>query len=319
MDVMETQNLSRSAERLFVTQSALTQAVQRLEQCFNVQLFKRTRTGMLPTRSGMLFAEYARDILSQCDRLTKCMKETGAERKKTYLTVGTSKSYGKHFVSYYIKPFGDMYPEINIEFIEDRSVNLEKMLINNTLDVCLMPTPIESNLLSCIPLFYEEILVVLPRAHPRNIPNYPQGKMEFPEIDLNDFSDETFIIPKAGYKLHELCLNMCRMLGLRLHRIFEIESVDTIIGFVSNNKGIGFVPDTFVKHSVWEHGVNSVNYYRIKNANNKRAFMIVYLGSRELPYIAQKFIQTIAITQKQGACMVYGDAWMLKNSSLVEI
>jgi len=298
MDVMETQNLSRSAERLFVTQSALTQAVQRLEQYFGVQLFKRTKTGMTPTRSGMLFAEYARDILSQCDRLAECVKEAGAERKKTYLTVGASKSYGKHFVSFYIKPFGDLYPEINIEFIEDRSINLEKMLINNTLDVCLMPTPIESNLLSCTPLFYEEILVALPRAHPRNIPNYPQGKIKFPEIDLSELSDETFVIPKAGYKLHELCLGMCRMLGIKLHRIFEIESVDTIIGFVSNNKGLGFIPDTFVKHS-WGHNLNSVNYYRIKNANNKRVFMMVYSGNRKLPYIAQKFIQTIAVTQKQ--------------------
>ena len=288
MDIIATKSLSKSAERLFITQPALTQSVRRLEEYFEVKLFNRTRFGMEPTREGILFAEYAVDILSQCDRFKERLKEAQPGRK-AYLKVGTAKVYGKHFMPLYIKPFGDKHPDINIEFIEDRSTSLEMMLLNGMLDVCIMAAPIESNLLSCTPLFYEELLVALPTDHPLNIPNYPLEGETLPEINLAELAGETFIISKEGYKLNKLCLNMCRMLGFWPKQTIEIESVDTIISFVRNNRGIGFVPDTFAKRAMWEC---SANYYRIKNANSKRAFMITHLGGRKLSYVVEEFIST---------------------------
>ena len=297
LDIMYTKNLSKSAARLFITQPALSQSVKRLEEHFQVQLFNRTKTGMEATREGMLFAEYAGDIILQCDKFRDRMKE-GKPGEKAYLKVGTAKVYGKHFMPIYIKPFGDMHPDINIEFIEDRSSALEMMLLNEILDVCIIAAPIESSIFTCIPLFYEELLLALPWEHPLNVPNYPKNSLDFPEIDLYDLADETFIISKEGYKLNQLCLNMFKMLGFRPRQILEIESVDTIISFVRNNKGIGFVPDTFAKRAMWEQ---SANYYRVKNGNSKRAFLIAYLSGRKLPYTAQEFINTIIDIQQHPA------------------
>ncbi|MDR1481459.1 MAG: LysR family transcriptional regulator substrate-binding protein [Synergistaceae bacterium] len=216
---------------------------------------------------------------------------------KAYLKVGTGKLYGKHFMPLYIKPFGERRPDIDIEFIEDRSVILESMLLNGILDIGIIPAPIESNILISRPLFYEELFLALPRDHKMNLPYYNYTVAgTFPEIDLHLLSGEIFIISKTGYKLHDLFTNMCKMMGFKPRSTLEIESVDTIISFVRNNKGIGFVPDSFARREMW---AESVNYYRIKNANCKRAFMIVHADETKLSLTAAEFVSVLFEIQEK--------------------
>ena len=52
LTVADEQSISRAAEKLYVSQPSLTQAIQRIEQRLNVTLFKRTSKGLLLTDEG---------------------------------------------------------------------------------------------------------------------------------------------------------------------------------------------------------------------------------------------------------------------------
>lgn len=291
MDIMETGSLSKSAERLFVTQPTLTQSVQRMEEELHVQLFRRTRFGMEPTVDGILFSEYARDIIAQCDRLKKRMLENSAA-KSTYLRMGVAKLYSKFIYPLYITPFCNQNPDISVELIEERAPSLEMKLLNDELDLCILATPIESNLLTGVPLFCEELLVALPNNHRLNKDYSPLlSDGTYPEIDISLLKDEVFVIPKEGYRLNRLFLNMCSMLGFWPKHIVEIESVDTILDFVRKNEGVGIVSDLFAKNDIWNR---QVQCYRIKNASSKRLFMILFPSGKKLSRTAQEYLNCMA-------------------------
>lgn len=292
MDIIQTRNLSRSAERLFVTQPTLTQAVRRMEEHLQVSLFRRTKSGMEPTQAGLLFAEYAQDILSQCEHMRERITGTNPG-KEMHLRIGVAKMYAKFINPFYITPFCQKFPDINVEIVEDRASPLEMKLLNNELDLCILATPLESNLLEGIPLFCEELLVALSTDDPLYIP-YESSSGDFPEIDISHLKNEYFIIPKEGYRLYQLFLNMCTMLGFWPKRIIEIESVDTIFDFVRNHRGIGIVSDLFAKYSIPN---KSIQCYHIKNASSKRLFMVIFPRGKKLSYMAKEFVATLGRQQ----------------------
>lgn len=65
--VAEEGSLTRAAERLYVSQPALTKQIKQLEALLGVRLFTRSRTGMAPTEAGQVLAERAPALLATCD------------------------------------------------------------------------------------------------------------------------------------------------------------------------------------------------------------------------------------------------------------
>lgn len=286
-DVMETGKLSESAERLFITQPALSQAIRRLEDELQIQLFTRSKEGMTPTREGVLFAEYASDIITRCGQLKEQVTRNHT-REESRLRVGVVKLYAPILQEKYINPFRAMNPDINVEIVLNRSASLETQLLNGSLDVCIEGTPLDSNLLSFTPLFCEELLLALPKNHPANVRE--QGQ-QLSEIDIHQFLEETLYIPKEGNRLHRVFLNMCSLLGFWPNRFVEIESLDTIFDFIRNDNKIAIVSSLYAQD---EDHRDMANYYRIQNASSKRLFVAAYLSEKKMPVLLRRFLNFVA-------------------------
>ena len=73
--IAEEKNLLHAAEKLFVSSSALSQALSKLESSIGTPLFSRTKAGLIPTETGLLYIDMAYDILHRERKTLKLIQE----------------------------------------------------------------------------------------------------------------------------------------------------------------------------------------------------------------------------------------------------
>ena len=68
-------NVTKAAEKLHISQSALSQTIRKLEDEFSISFFHRTPKKLILTDAGLLFLDYARQTLSERDRIVRRLQE----------------------------------------------------------------------------------------------------------------------------------------------------------------------------------------------------------------------------------------------------
>ena len=69
VEVEKTRSITKAAEQLFMAQPNLSKAIRELEESMGFSIFERTSKGVFPTKRGVRFLEYAKNILNQLDRM----------------------------------------------------------------------------------------------------------------------------------------------------------------------------------------------------------------------------------------------------------
>lgn len=100
VEVERTHSLSKAAENLFVSQPNLSRSVKDLEESLGITIFKRTTKGMFPMPQGEEFLNYARDILSQIDRVESLYRRDGDGKQRFTISVPRASYISDAFVSF---------------------------------------------------------------------------------------------------------------------------------------------------------------------------------------------------------------------------
>jgi DNA-binding transcriptional LysR family regulator len=186
--VAEEGNLTRAAERLFVSQPALTKQVKQLEAQLGVQLFTRSRAGMALTEPGRTLAEWVPDLLASWDQVQRETKAV-ASRAAKVLRVGFIASAANEATPQIINAFAAKRPGWRVEMRQASWSNPTAGLAEGDVDAALLrlPFPGQEDLQVEV-LFEEPRWVALPSAHPL---------AERDEIPFRELWDEPFVAAPA--------------------------------------------------------------------------------------------------------------------------
>ncbi|OEJ98134.1 LysR family transcriptional regulator [Streptomyces thermolilacinus] len=164
--VAEEGSLTRAAERLFVSQPALTKQIKRLETQLGVRLFTRSRTGMTLTEPGRTLADRAPALLGEWDRM---LRETRgvASRAARSLRVGFLASAANEATPRIIAEFTRRRPGWRVDMRQAAWSNPSAGLADGDVEVALLrlPFPGQESLRTAV-LFSEPRWVALPEGHP---------------------------------------------------------------------------------------------------------------------------------------------------------
>lgn len=188
--IHEEQNITRAAERLFITQSALNQQLLKLEKELGSPLFVRSRNDWRLTKVGEIYIDGARRIM-QIKKETYNKISDYATLQNTMLRIGIITDRGRQmFVEIYPK-FNAMHPEVQVEarelIVRDQFEKLRK----GTLDLGYIT--VDDLPQDCIGdlVLQETLLLAVPAGHPlaqgnQSSPHY------YPSTTLLPFRNETF-------------------------------------------------------------------------------------------------------------------------------
>ncbi len=277
---------SRAAEELYISQPALTQAIQRLEQELKLPIFTRNYNCIDLTLAGEIFLEEAREVLKITDRLKQRLSYVENIENKTFY-LGVSQFYGTYTMPEIMHYISDHYPGIKINLIEDVSTNLEVLLENNKLDFALMPFPITANSLKYQVLLEEEILLGAHSSRTMPMLETYSSDSSLPHVDLSSVKGP-YILLKNGLKFRNMTDQILKDAGVEPDIFFETMNLSTVESFIRQDLGIGFLPSSVPKDP-------EISYYRFSGKYSSRKYVIAY---KEDNYQAKSSLEIVNIIKK---------------------
>ena len=227
-------NVTKAAEKLHISQSALSQTIRKLEEEFSVSLFCRLPKQMVLTDAGKLFLEYARKTLAEREAIVHQLQDhDGMLRGKIVIQSNPI----PYLIADCFLKFRKQHPLTEIQF-----VSLPALLVNDYsrdpfLSVSLLVTtepPDVSDAESRF-LFREQLMAALPRTH---------RLADRKTISLAELRKEPFLLYEEGevQKVVERC---CMAAGFVPHVQCCCHDIATMFNLVSSGEGVSLFPESW--------------------------------------------------------------------------
>jgi DNA-binding transcriptional LysR family regulator len=127
-------NMRKAAEKLFVSQPALSQRLQSIEKAWDTQIFVRSQKGLSLTPAGEKIIEYAKDVVFQEERVRE---EINALNTQVYgtLKIAVASIIGQHWLPKVLKQYVNTYPNAKISLITGWSSEILKHLYEDQVHI----------------------------------------------------------------------------------------------------------------------------------------------------------------------------------------
>ena len=271
-------SFSIAAQRLYISQSAISQCIHQLESDLNAQLFVRTRKGVSLTNEGqLLFLKVESAITSieqgekQLDRLHHL--EAGELRIAAGDTITT------HFLLKYLEEYHATYPDIRIEMANSYSSQMLTLVKEGKADLAFVNMPMEDEELIFEPcLEINDVFVCGPEFEKKT-------SYSWEEIAKQPL----ILIEKNASSRHFLEKNFNER-NVSLNPQIEVAVHDLLIRFASIHLGVSCVVDQFSKEEL-EKGI--IQKITLDPPLPKRSIGCAYLKNAPLSYAAKAFLDMI--------------------------
>lgn len=242
VDLAQTGSFSKTAERNFVSQSAVSQRVRALEREFGEVLVERGkgRPGARFTEAGMRLLLGARDLVAQADDLKRQMEELRGEVSGT-LRVATVYSIGLHALPPSLSTFLAQYPQVNLHLEYQRTDRIYESLLAGAIDVGIVACPRETAQIEVVPLHDERMVVILPPGHPLTA---------LGEVPVSALEGAPFIAFEPDIPTRRLTDDLLRARRVTVRIVQAFDNMETIKRVVEIGLGIAILPEPTVRREV---------------------------------------------------------------------
>ena len=288
LELCETKNYTKTAEKLHMTQPAVTQHIKYLEQYYGTKLFYYDEKKRLHlTDQGRLLRSYAQSVQADSEiiknRLSVPINEPDVFK------LGSLTGFGETFAAKVMGKYLDKYPEKKVSIYMGESDDLLVQLANGRIQACIVDTYCPPEEYECHELFESEIICICAPTHPL------AGKT----VDFKELHPYRLIFREEGSKSYLNLRSILHGYNQDIHNFasfVEVGSINTIHNLVIENVGLSFVYK-FVVQKKLDRGVMSqifindfksktfINYVWMKNsffAEKNREFLDIckhYLAS----------------------------------------
>ncbi|MBU5480483.1 LysR family transcriptional regulator [Blautia sp. MSJ-19] len=247
--IAEENNITRAAEKLYITQSALNQQLLKLEKELGVQLFHRSRTDWHPTEAGEIYLKAAREMLL-LKKDTYHRIHDLAKIQQGELSVGFTPGRGIAMFSHVYPKFHRQHPNIQVTPRELSVQKQQELLISGELDlgfVTLVPEQ-QKSALSYVSLASEKILLGIPIKYLFAIhPDKTRAQLKDIPVTLYDLREEPFILTYQESTLRGITDHVFHEAGFKPHVLFETSSNATIATMVNAGICCGLIPSFYTR------------------------------------------------------------------------
>lgn len=243
LEVASCRSMSRAAQRLYVSQSAISQQIQKLEQELGCALFTRTVYGLELTSSGESFCSQARPVIDAWQKLCQDLN-TGNLTAKKMLRIGLGSRVYSNSLFQDIVDFFDSRPELEVSFHTEAGMDFILALRQQQIDLVLDRLPSEDYLdrqseYYNLPLVRERQCMLMTRRDPR------AGREG---ISIGELEGATVISGLENSAEDRQLKALCSGYGINLQRIFRSDGIDTNMSLVRSGVGVVLGPESFSRY-----------------------------------------------------------------------
>lgn len=168
--VAQERNISRAAERAFLSQPAVSRLVRRVEGGVGAQLFERSARELVLTPAGVRFCERIARVVDDFDRAAAEARAIACDHLRrneppAEIRVGALLPAAAELTGEILRAYRCALPEPRLRIVDVAALGGERSLLEGDVDVAFLWTPVSVERLHVIPLFDDPLMALLPRDH----------------------------------------------------------------------------------------------------------------------------------------------------------
>ncbi|MDR7075192.1 DNA-binding transcriptional LysR family regulator [Neobacillus niacini] len=158
--VYESESIKAVAEKMFVSQSAVSHQLRVMEEYLGVELFERKGRNTIPTKAGHMVYGFVVNILDEFDKLHTSVQDI-KKSKTGEINIAGSINLGTYLLPSIVSRFKEDYPLVHLNLHVYGSSEVLKITANGNIDFCIVPVKVESEHLIYEHIRSEEIVLTI--------------------------------------------------------------------------------------------------------------------------------------------------------------
>lgn len=225
-------NFRRAAEKAFISQPALSLAIQKLEQELSLKIFERGKNSITVTPTGRAIIEQAERVLEEAERIREIATQ-GQNQLISPLRIGIIHSIGPYMLPELIPALKKVAPQMALEVEENITANLETALRNGKLDVIIIALPFGDSSILTRAVYDEPFEVVVSTEH---------AWASRHSINALELAGEKVLLLDKGHCFSNQVAEACPELNRKGAEIQQGTSLETIRNMAASGLGITVLP-----------------------------------------------------------------------------
>lgn len=269
-----------------VAQPAVSKQIQRLEQELGLALLDRGSRGATLTQEGAVVARYADRVLGLLEDLQAELADRGT------LARGRLRLCATETVMDYLLPTAlaalhRRYPGLEVSAEMLGTDDAVALLLDRQVDVALVTLPLSQAELTVEPLFFEDIVLLVPTADPL---------AERASVTLAELAERELLLSMTGHGLRAVIEAACRRVGFAPRPALELRSQEALIRLVEQGAGLAFAPRLCVQRPR-----PGVHVCAISQPELRRGIGWARLRDRHVPRAVQELVRELGVAARADA------------------
>ncbi|GLS25688.1 hyaluronan synthase [Marinibactrum halimedae] len=287
VELANTLNFRKAAEKLGVSQPTLTAQISALEETVSLSLFERSRTGTFLSPQGRAVLASAKQLVTSMNHFEETAKAL-AEGPATTFRMGVPPTLGPYLLPFVLPDMHARYESLKLYVREEAPRSLSQSLLAGEYDLIISPLSADSPELSSVPLFTEPLKFVVPTDHRLSGEDW---------VSPQDIRGESVLILEEHHHFHGQVRDICASLGANVLRDFEGTSLDTLRQMVVMGIGVTFLPGLYIHSEL--HRPEALHVCELKGLPIMRQHSLVWRHGSPARVLFRELAMTLRQIIKQ--------------------
>jgi DNA-binding transcriptional LysR family regulator len=275
--VARERRFSRAAEKLYRTQSAVSQTIRKLEDELGEALFDRSsREGVL-TDAGKVLYDYAEKLINLRSEAAESLTEL-RELQKGKLVIAANE-----FTVLYLLPvlaeFRRLHPMIRIKVERALGSHIPDDVLSYSAEFGVLSYEPQDPSLNSVVVYLDELVFVVPPKHPLALT---------PQVSIRQLGAESFVAHIVSSPYREKVIQLFKTHKTPLHMDVELPTLQAIKQFVAMENGVALVPGISVETEIARGELVRI---RVRDLQITRKLRLIYRKDANLSHAARAFLK----------------------------
>ncbi|WP_353171728.1 LysR family transcriptional regulator [Acinetobacter rudis] len=278
LNIAETHNLTRAAERCFISTPAASNRIKNLELQLGLKILERSSQGVTLTEIGQIYLKYAKNIYHNLE----CLKGELAEFNQLIqgkLSIAANTTAITEYIPKALSEYLITHPHVDVNLKEMTSEEIIQMVQDQRVDLGIISGEINTHHLQTRSLISSQLILIAPKMHPI---------LDIEHLTLSDIIQYSLVSLHEGSAIQQFLYKLAQQLDKKINIRVQVSSYDSICQMVAAGAGISIIP--LAAFQRLQHIHPQLAHKDIYEKWAQRSFQICSTDFEDLSQFAKDFI-----------------------------
>lgn len=281
LNIAETQNLTRAAEKTFLSPPAASNRIKNLESALGLKILERSSQGVELTEIGFIYLKYAKSIYHEIECLKGELAQFNTQIQGKLSIVANTTAIAE-YIPTALSDYLITHPHVDVNLKEMLSEDIVNIVAEKRADLGIISGNIDTQNLQTIPLISSQLILIAPKKHPI---------LEHQHVTLLDAIQYSVVTLHEGSAIQIFLNKLSKQLNKNINIRVQVSSYDSICQMVAAGAGIAIIP--FAAFQRLQHIHPNIEYREINEKWAHRGFQICAINFNEISQFSKDFIECL--------------------------